>query len=85
MTLAEIKPMHGEWLYDRDGNLVGKWNGERGMFLDGFVVRERVCHFLPIQEVGFGCDLAASVQVQDEMRWTWQPKEQTGRAATCAR
>lgn len=35
--------MHGEELYDRDGNLVGKWNGERGMFLDCFVVRERTC------------------------------------------
>ena len=41
MTLAEIKPMHGFNLYDRDGNLVGKWNGERGMFADCFVVRER--------------------------------------------
>ena len=44
MTLEEIKPVHGEGLYDRDGNLVGRWNGERGMFRDCFVVRERVCH-----------------------------------------
>lgn len=43
MTLAEIKPMHGESLYDREGNIVGKWNGERGMFFDGFVVRECAC------------------------------------------
>lgn len=43
MALAEIKPMHGESLYDREGNLVGKWYGERGMLADCFVVRERVC------------------------------------------
>lgn len=34
MTLAEIKPMHGESLYDSEGNLVGKWYGERGMLAD---------------------------------------------------
>lgn len=44
MALTEIKPMRGECLYDRDGNLVGKWNGERGMFADCYVVRERTCH-----------------------------------------
>lgn len=43
MMLTEIKPMHGESLYDRDGNLVGKWYGERGMLADCFVVRERTC------------------------------------------
>lgn len=43
MKLAEIKPIHGESLYDRDGNLVGKWYGERGMLADCFIVRERVC------------------------------------------
>ena len=43
MTLAEIKQMHGENLYDCDGNLVGKWYGDRGMFRDCFVVRERTC------------------------------------------
>lgn len=46
MTLAEIKPMHGEGLYDIDGKLVGKWYGERGMFRDCFVVRERTCHIV---------------------------------------
>ena len=46
MSLSEIKPLHGECLYDRDGNLVGKWNGERGMFADCYVVRERVCRIL---------------------------------------
>lgn len=44
MKLAEIKQMHGESLYDRDGNLVGKWYGERGMLADCFIARERVCH-----------------------------------------
>jgi hypothetical protein len=44
MTLAEIKQMRGESLYDRDGNLVGKWYGERGMLADCFIVRERTCH-----------------------------------------
>lgn len=43
MTLAEIKPMHGESLYDSEGNLVGKWYGERGMLADCFIARERVC------------------------------------------
>lgn len=43
MTLAEIKPMHGESLYDLDGNLVGKWYGERGMLADCFIARERTC------------------------------------------
>ena len=44
MKLSEIKPMHGEGLYDCDGNLVGKWYGERGMLADCFIVKERVCH-----------------------------------------
>ena len=43
MPLAEINHMHGSSLYDRDGNLVGKWYGERGMLADCFIVRERVC------------------------------------------
>lgn len=56
MELAEIKPMHGDELYDRDGNLVGKWNGERGMFAECHVARERTCHMLPMQGGGYGCD-----------------------------
>jgi len=55
MTLAEIKPMHGESLYDRDGNLVGKWNGERGMFADCYVVRERTCEYDYIEDEGGRC------------------------------
>lgn len=43
MTLAEIKPMHGESLYDRDGKLVGIWYGERGMLADCYIVRENTC------------------------------------------
>ena len=55
MTLAEIKPMHGESLYDRDGNLVGKWNGERGMFRDCFAVRERTCRNVAVTPLAFRC------------------------------
>lgn len=46
MTLHEIKPMHGESLYDRDGNLVGKWNGDYGMFADCFVERVVTCRII---------------------------------------
>lgn len=56
MTLAEIKSMRGEGLYDCDGNMVGKWNGERGMFCDCFVVREHVCLFVPMQGGGYECN-----------------------------
>lgn len=56
MALTEIKPMRGEYLYDRDGDCVGKWNGERGMFSDCFVVRMRTCCMLPVQGGGYGCD-----------------------------
>ena len=56
MTLAEIEPIHDNSLYDRDGNLVGKWYGERGMLADCFVVRERVCHLLPTPDGGYSCD-----------------------------
>jgi hypothetical protein len=44
MALAEIKPMRGCNLYDRDGNLVGMWYGNRGMFFDCYVVRGRERH-----------------------------------------
>ena len=54
MTLAEIKPMHGEGLYDRDGNLVGKWYGERGMLSDCFIVRERTCKVDSIEPIEYG-------------------------------
>lgn len=62
MTLAEIKPMRGESLYDRDGNLVGKWYGERGMFAGCYVVRERTCTVVPerMHTGGFGCEEAGT-------------------------
>lgn len=67
MALAEIKSMRGESLYDRYGNIVGKWNGERGMFRDCFVVREHVCRLLPTFNGGYGCDRC----------YTWFPSMKT--------
>ena len=46
MALHEIKPMRGECLYDRDSNLVGKWNGDFGMFADCFVERVITCRIV---------------------------------------